>query len=336
MKPPEEPRALRVALLGGGQIVLNHHLPALLKLGHQIVFAYDPSASALRDLQSRCSNSLRVSSSDPHQIPADADCVLVASPSALHARQVQTQLEKGRAVFCEKPLACRTAEANALVELAQKSGTVLQVGYYRRHFPALRLLGDWLKAGIYGAPVRILICGGNVAKGIPESFLNPALSGGGVLMDFGVHAFDLLASWCELVEIESYVDDARPNGVEANAQARLACRVGGNTLPAIVKLSRTCPLGYFVTVDFAKASVRAELNGGNELILTRSGDRPLRRSVGEPHDTNHYFAEQWREFSSRLRGGPEITQRLAHAALATQLAENCYNQKQTAVPSWGD
>jgi predicted dehydrogenase len=335
---PKNKSSLQIALLGAGQIVQNYHVPALLGLGHHIVFAADPSGSALASLRTRLPEPIASSTDDRPQIPADTDAVLVASPSAFHAAQVRWLLETGHSVFCEKPLACNSEEAAALARLAQAQGRVLQVGYFRRYHPSLQLLGRWLRTGFYGTPQQILVRGGHLAKGIPESFLNPKLSGGGVLMDFGVHVFDMIASWCEEIRVEAYADDDQGAGVEASAYVRLGVRAGVHQLPVTVELSRTSPLGYSVAIDFEKAQVQADLNVGHEVTLTTKNDAgsPIRLSVGEPYGIGYYFAEEWREFASRLNGEPEKKQCLNDAVLATALVEQCYRQKKPLTLPWGD
>lgn len=329
---------LRVALLGAGQIVQNYHVPALLALGHRIVFAADPSAGALASLQSRLPEPFASSTQEKPQIPKEADAVLVASPSAFHAAQVRRLLEAGHAVFCEKPLACNAEEAAALATLAQAQGRVLQVGYFRRHHPSLQQLGRWLRSGFYGTPQQITVRGGHIAKGIPESFLSSKLSGGGVLMDFGVHVFDMVAGWGRELKVEAYADDAIGNGVEANALVKLGACVANHKLPVMIELSRTSPIGYSVTIEFDQARLHADLNIGHELILTMKDDAsvPIRLSVGEPREIVFYFAQEWCEFAARLRGEPEKLQCLQDAVLATALVEQCYRQKKPLPTPWGD
>lgn len=61
------------------------------------------------------------------------DIVSVCTPPALHAEVVQAAVEAGvRAIFCEKPLACSLADADALIEIARRRGAGLQVNHPRR------------------------------------------------------------------------------------------------------------------------------------------------------------------------------------------------------------
>lgn len=326
---------LRIGLVGSGQVVRSYHLPALHRLGHTVVFTIDPSQEVLDALCAKYPSLKTASMFQAGTLPAPADAVLVASPSALHAEQTRLLLEMGCHVFCEKPLACRGDEAAKLAAFANTQGLILQVGYFRRRLASLRLIGRWLASNLFGSPLRIHLRGGNVLKRIPESFLNPALSGGGVLMDFGVHGLDLFASWVGDLQLIAYGDTAGPGTVEADAVVRLCGLAAGRHVPITMTLSRTRPLGYTVEVAFEKAFVWADLNTGHNLTLTLEDSDPLEVQVERPRDLVEHFASQWQEFAARIEGAPESLHSLADAIQTSVLAEQCYARRQSIDLPWG-
>lgn len=78
------------------------------------------------------------------------DAVYVATPHALHAEQAIAALEAGKPVVVEKPMAISTAQCDAMIAAAERSGQPLAVAYYRRGYPGVRRLKDLLENGAIG------------------------------------------------------------------------------------------------------------------------------------------------------------------------------------------
>src|SRR4051812_23563956 len=74
------------------------------------------------------------------------DGLVIATPSALHAEQATTALERGLAVFCQKPLARNAQECGAVVETARRSDRLLGVDLSYRHLAALEPVRQLLDA----------------------------------------------------------------------------------------------------------------------------------------------------------------------------------------------
>ncbi|MCC7284273.1 MAG: Gfo/Idh/MocA family oxidoreductase, partial [Acetobacteraceae bacterium] len=73
--------------------------------------------------------------------------VAIAAPAARHASLVRQALLAGKHVFVEKPLALHVAEAEALVDLADRQRRVLMVGHLLQYHPAFLALRDAVAAG---------------------------------------------------------------------------------------------------------------------------------------------------------------------------------------------
>ena len=132
---------------------------------------------------------------------SDLDAVDVASPHTAHADQVRACLERGLHVLVEKPMTTTAADARALIDLSEKQGKVLAVGYQRHGEARFRECRRLLQEGILGdlKLITVLIaqdCVWNFSK-TPEGAYqtwraDPSLSGGGHLMDTGSHIVDML------------------------------------------------------------------------------------------------------------------------------------------------
>jgi predicted dehydrogenase len=122
------------------------------------------------------------------------DGVVIATPNALHAPQTVAALERGLAVFCQKPLALDAAEARRMVEAARVADRLLGVDYSYRFTDGARELKRRLQAGELGRVFSLELVFHN-AYGPDKAWAHdPRLAGGGALMDLGVHLIDL-ACW---------------------------------------------------------------------------------------------------------------------------------------------
>src|SRR4029077_7807821 len=86
---------------------------------------------------------------------SEIDAVVLATPPAHHAPATIALASKGFHVFVEKPMAIRSADAEAMVAAADQHRIVLGVGLYRRFLPAVRLLRDLVKNGEFGRVLSI-------------------------------------------------------------------------------------------------------------------------------------------------------------------------------------
>lgn len=122
------------------------------------------------------------------------DGVVIATPNALHAPQATAALEAGLAVFCQKPLSLNADEARAIADAARRADRLVGVDYSYRHTDGMRELHRIARSGELGRIFSVESVFHN-AYGPDKAWCHdPALAGGGALMDLGVHVVDL-ALW---------------------------------------------------------------------------------------------------------------------------------------------
>jgi predicted dehydrogenase len=130
---------MKIAVVGLGSAGARHACH-LLELGHEVL-GFDPAASPPAGVQRAESLEFAI---------AGADAVVVASPSSLHAEQAVAALIEGRPVLVEKPLAVTTAEAERVVEAADRLGVVCAVAMNLRFHPAILELKRLIDEGVLG------------------------------------------------------------------------------------------------------------------------------------------------------------------------------------------
>ena len=127
---------------------------------------------------------------------ADVDIAVVATTNDGLAEISRFALEAGKHVLVEKPAARSVAEIDALIEAAGSSRRLVRVGFNHRYHPALQKARALVDAGAIG---DLMFVRGRYGHGgrigyEKEWRANPELSGGGELIDQGVHLIDL-ARW---------------------------------------------------------------------------------------------------------------------------------------------
>jgi predicted dehydrogenase len=122
------------------------------------------------------------------------DGVVIATPNSLHAPQALAALDRGLAVFCQKPLALNAREAREMVEAARRADRLLGVDYSYRFTDGARELRRAVAAGELGRVFSMDTAFHNAYGPEKPWCFDPRLSGGGALMDLGVHLIDL-ALW---------------------------------------------------------------------------------------------------------------------------------------------
>ncbi len=146
------------------------------------------------------------------------DVVSICTPNFLHAPLAKRAFERGMHVLCEKPPAMNAVEAREMVDAAEKAGRRLMINFSYRFTDQSMALKKEVESGILG-DVYFVRTVWHRRRGVPKGggwFCSKEASGGGPLIDLGVHRVDL-ALW-----LMGYPE---PEWVLAGAYDRLARRL---------------------------------------------------------------------------------------------------------------
>lgn len=136
----------------------------------------------------------------------DIDAVVIATPSAAHAEQSIAALNAGKAVFCQKPLGRTGPEVAEVVDAARYADRLLGVDLSYRHTAAMGAIRPLLGSGALGHVFGVDVTFHNAWGPDKPWFYDPKLSGGGCVVDLGVHLIDLALwslGWPEVERVES-------------------------------------------------------------------------------------------------------------------------------------
>ena len=123
-------------------------------------------------------------------LASDVDAVIVCAENVKHRALVEAAARAGKWILCEKPLATTVNDANAMIEACAKAGVGLGTAFPCRFAPTLQDVERRVREGELG---EILAASCTNNGQFPGGwFADPALSGGGAVMDHTVHVVDLL------------------------------------------------------------------------------------------------------------------------------------------------
>lgn len=187
------PARPRIGFLGVGWIG-RHRMQAIVETNAiEVAAIADPSPEMAAEAVKLAPDAALVAGLD-ELLDAGVDGVVIATPSVLHAEQSIRALQSGAAVFCQKPLGRTVAEVRAVIDAARAANRLLGVDFSYRFTEGMRRIRELIRAGELGRIYAMDLVFHNAYGPDKAWFYDPALSGGGCVMDLGVHLVDL-ALW---------------------------------------------------------------------------------------------------------------------------------------------
>ncbi len=184
-----------VAIIGCGRIAKIAHLPALSGMEDvRIKYACDilpEKAEVLKEKFPKIENIV----TDYREVLADSEveAVWVLTPNFAHYTITMDALRAGKHVMCEKPITVNYALSKKMANEAKKRGKILNIGVCNRYHKSVEMLREMNEKGEFGNIYHIY-CSFRSTRSIPGlggAFTTKAQSGGGVLIDCGIHFLDL-------------------------------------------------------------------------------------------------------------------------------------------------
>ncbi len=184
-----------LAIIGCGRIAQTH-FPALDQLENvHIKYACDlipEKAEKMKETYPDVEYAItdyKIALEDP-----EVDAVYVLTPNYAHYTVTMDALRAGKHVFCEKPITINYELSKEMAEEANKQGKLLTIGVCNRYNKSVEMLEEMNREGKFGNIYHVY-CSFRSFRSIPGlggAFTNKAESGGGVLIDWGVHFLDLV------------------------------------------------------------------------------------------------------------------------------------------------
>ena len=229
---------------------------------------------------------------DPGEVISDpsVDAVVIVTPTSTHREVTEAASAAGKAIFCEKPLSIALDEAVAIRRAVERSGVFFQMGFMRRFDRGFAAAKQRLDEGTIGDAV--------VFKSTSRDPFRPSVeyadprSSGGLILDMGIHDFDL-ARWFmgEVATVQAvggvlaYPELGAVGDID-NAIISLVFKSGRL---GVVDLTRNGVYGYDIITELlgTKGTLRVGYIRETPLMVMTKGL--------VAHDTVPYFMERFGE-----------------------------------------
>lgn len=277
---------------------------------------------------------------DVAHVSVGFDAAIVATPSFLHAPMAMALVERGIHVLVEKPIATDLRSAVELVEAAERVGTHLHVGQMHRFFDNSRIVRELVHGHALGAITEFSLQLGMVAAWttVTSYATERQQAGGGVLIDLGSHALDLVHWWFGTTLLRAYRDDAR-GGVEAECQIEVLVNTAWGLVPGIVVISRLRSLRNSVRITGADQILDGDIGPGHVRLFPSAALQGAQTAepqvLGSPNPRYmDAFVRQLEAFVAALNGR-EVSAVGGRTVLPTlELILQCYSRRQALIAPW--
>jgi myo-inositol 2-dehydrogenase / D-chiro-inositol 1-dehydrogenase len=267
-----------VGVLGLGRIGATHAANLAGVPGVETV-VYDPDADAVgRSVPATGARALP----DRDAVLGEADAVVIATPTANHPDDIAACAAAGLPMLCEKPISLDVGSTAAALQVAERAGVELQVGFMRRFDPGFAEMRRLVASGDLG-DVYLVRAASHDHVPPHESYLDES---GSVYRDMHIHDFDAVR-WLtgrDVVEVYAagsvLVDEMFRRHGDVDTTAMVLVLEGG--VLASVTGARANPLGYDHRTEVI-GSLDAVCAGWTERTPLRSADPGSDLAPADPY-----------------------------------------------------
>ncbi|RXT15360.1 Gfo/Idh/MocA family protein [Ammoniphilus sp. CFH 90114] len=241
---------VKLGMIGAGGIARTAHYRALTQLKDevQVVAVADVAIEAAQQLAREFGIEQAFSNYQDLLTIEEMDAVLITVPNFLHSPVANDSMQAGKHVLCEKPMAINASEAEKMLEVKRKTGKHLMLALNNRFRKDIQHLKGLVERGEFGE-IYHAKCGWMRRAGIPGWggwFTTMSQSGGGPLIDIGVHMLDLALY---------LMGNPKPVSVVGSTYQKFGdLKHAGNRVWNVAN-----PKGTFDVEDFATAFIRLDL-----------------------------------------------------------------------------
>lgn len=326
-------RRIKLAVIGCGAVAEIFHLPNIQRMPEfELKYLVDISEARINAIKRKL-NIDGIPEKDYKKVLSDkdVDAVVILTPPKFHHQMVLDAAEAGKHVFCEKPFATNTDEAEEMVNICHRNDIKLMVGFNFRFIPQFRKMKELIDKGFFGT-----IVGGHSTL-FANAFMWPSVTkfqyknkeGGGALFEMGTHHIDLM-NWfygeakSVVAQISTLtnnsIDDTASVYLQYKSNANCAVYVGWNKLS--VNTATIIGLDGYATTFANK----------NEIIYYRKdlvGQAPIRikvdKSLSPYQEELRHFYECISQNKKAITTGNEIIN-------SVKVVEKAYESSELGIP----
>ena len=342
---------MKVAVIGCGTIANAAHIPSYVN-NQDVEIAYFCDIIPERAEKAVKDYGVGKAVVDYHDILRDPEVVAVSvcTPNNVHAQIAMDCMRAGKHVLCEKPAARTYAEALEMQKVQHETGMTLNIGVVNRFNDSVRHIKQHIDRGELGEIYKVYVSfrTHRSIPGLGGAFTTRAISGGGALIDWGVHYLDIVMFCC---------GDPKPRTVSGEAFSKLGVDIdnyvytdmwAGPHIPggvydvddSVTALIRTegpvismngawaQNIGVKETyIDFLgdKAGIRLQYGGDYTIYTARDG---MLQTISPKFKTGDMFQREIDEFVDCIKTGKKLPSHIDTVIITAQIMQAIYDSSE--------
>lgn len=336
----------RLGFLGVGWIG-RHRLEAIVRDGRADVIAIADPSRERRDAALAIAPGAVTCENLAQLLEQPIDGIVIATPSAHHAEHCLAALFHGCAVFCQKPLGRTAAETAQVVAAARGVNCLLGVDLSYRYTAAIQRIREVLRDGGIGRVFAVDLVFHNAYGPDAAWFYDRTASGGGCVIDLGIHLVDL-ALWlldfpaAEVIDAQLYTRGAPllPDDRQVEDYAAVQLRLAGGVVVQLAcswRLSAGCDAVIEATWHGTSGGVAmTNVNGSfYDFIAERYRGTAAQRLTSPPDEWGGRAAIDWVERLTTGAGFDPAAERLVDVATVLDAIYRYHGQHHAQHPGHG-
>ena len=333
-------------VLGAGGIARRRTIPGLINARNaELVAVMDTAEELAREVKAEFGARRAYTATEALLADPEVEAVYIASPVAFHKQQALACAAGGKHVLIEKPIALTAREGEEVIKACDDAGIIAAAGFMMRFHTYHRQLREIIAAGRLG---RIVSCRAQLTCWYPEIpgawRQKTATSGGGAMMDMGIHCIDLIqyitgtkavrvSGMTDTLAFGYEVEDAATlllrldNGAVASVDAYLCIPDPGPA--AVWRITHTGRALCEGTIGQVESGTADVLLGDDTLGYDAKQDRVDVTPVKLLSDFGNMYTSQIEAFGRSILEGAPVAVPLADALRAQRIVEACYESAKT-------
>lgn len=289
-------RKLGVGVIGAGGISRAAHLPNLARNPRvNLVAVADIDGSRARQAADDFGVPYAYDNYQELLDNPEVEAVTVTTWPSAHAEPVIAAARAGKHILCEKPITTDLGEADAMVDAAENAGVKFAMGYQHRFGTQLPLVKRLMDDGVIGRPMGMTQVGVAPSSHKVPWFLQRKLSGGGVLIDWGIYTAHTIL-WL-MGPVQSVYANTAIYRPEVQVGDVLLTDVDvEDTVMATLRFTSGAMGSWYAAWAVAASHTSMSIDGSDGSIMTRRDEQALSVFSNTFDEPNHLHG--WRHIAT--------------------------------------